>query len=188
MKVNLIIADNFYDNPDDVRNFALSQEFAVRGNYPGLRTKSFLNDSLKAVIDGLVLHAAGGVTDWLLDESGEGYTGAFQICTAQDRTWIHSDYNNMWAGVCYLTPDAPLSAGTALYRHKATGERFSVATKDHGQDAYDYTKWEMVDRIGNVYNRLVLYPGNLYHASVDYFGTDFQSGRLFQTFFFNTRY
>jgi hypothetical protein len=26
MKVNLIIADDFYDDPDSVRNFALSQD------------------------------------------------------------------------------------------------------------------------------------------------------------------
>ena len=77
MRVNLIVADNFYDDPDSVRNFALSQEFSVRGNYPGLRTKSFLNDSTKQVIDALVSHAAGGVTDWLVDENSDGYTGAF---------------------------------------------------------------------------------------------------------------
>jgi hypothetical protein len=48
--------------------------------------------------------------------------------------------------------------------------------------------WEEVDRFGNIYNRLVLYRGNLYHASVDYFGTTPEDGRLFQTFFFNTEY
>jgi hypothetical protein len=48
-------------------------------------------------------------------------TGAFQLCTASDRTWIHSDCHNMWAGVCYLTPNAPLSSGTAFYMHKKTG-------------------------------------------------------------------
>jgi hypothetical protein len=100
MKVDLIVVDDFYTNPDDVRNFALSQEFSVRGNYPGMRTKSFLDDSQKAVIDGIVSHASGGVTDWLVDSEGNSYTGAFQICTSLDRTWIHSDYNNMWAGVC----------------------------------------------------------------------------------------
>lgn len=188
MKVNLIIADNFYYHPDEIRNFALSQEFSVRGNYPGLRTKSFLNDSHKEVINALVSHAAGGVTDWLLDENGDGYTGAFQICTSMDRTWVHSDYNNMWAGVCYLTPDAPLSAGTALYRHKKSRERESIGQKDYGEDGYDLTKWELVDKIGNIYNRLILYPGNLFHASIDYFGTTLQDGRLFQTFFFNTKY
>jgi hypothetical protein len=47
MEVNVIITDNFYQNPDDVREFALSQEFSVSGNYPGNRTESFLNDELK---------------------------------------------------------------------------------------------------------------------------------------------
>lgn len=188
MKVNLIIVDDFYIDPDGIRNFALAQEYSVRGNYPGLRTKSFLNDSHKEIINDLVSHASGGVTDWLLGENGEGYTGAFQICTAMDRTWIHSDYNNMWAGVCYLTPDAPLSAGTALYRYRESGERMSIDHVDYGEDAYDYTKWEVVDKIGNVYNRLILYPGNLFHASIDYFGNNLYNGRLFQTFFFNTKY
>lgn len=188
MKVNLIVIDDFYNNPDDVRNFALSQEFSVRGNYPGLRTKSFLNDSHKDIINSLVSYAGGGVTDWFLDENGEGYSGSFQICTSMDRTWIHSDYNNMWAGVCYLTPNAPIDGGTALYIHKETGERFSIDKKDHGEDSYDITKWGVVDKIGNIYNRLILYPGNLYHSSINYFGNDLSSGRLFQTFFFNTTY
>ena len=188
MKVNLIVIDDFYNNPDDVRNFALSQEFSIRGNYPGLRTKSFLNDSHKDIINSLVSYAGGGVTDWLLDENGDGYTGAFQICTSEDRTWIHSDYNDMWAGVCYLTTDAPISGRTALYMYKETKRRSSIDNIDYREDARDYTKWEVVDRIGNIYNRLILYPGNLYHASMDYFGKDLHSGRLFQTFFFNTRY
>jgi hypothetical protein len=48
------------------------------------------------------------------------------------------------------------------------------------------TKWEMVDFIGNKYNRLVIYQGDLFHSSLDYFGTDINNGRLFQTFFFDT--
>jgi hypothetical protein len=188
MNVNLIVADNFYNNPDDVRNFALSQEFSVKGNYPGLRTKSFLSESNMQVIDALVSHAGGGVTDWLVGENDDSYTGAFQLCTSYDRTWIHSDYNNMWAGVCYLTPDAPLSGGTALYKHKKSGQRISVDNEDYGEDAMDYTKWDLVDRVGNIYNRLILYPGKLFHASVDYFGNNQINGRLFQTFFFNTKY
>ena len=188
MKVNMIIVDDFYNHPDDVRSFALSQDFSVRGNYPGLRTKSFLNDSVKEIINDTISHAGGGVTDWLLDENNDGYTGAFQICTSKDRTWIHSDYKNMWAGVCYLTPNAPISGGTALYMHKRTGERFSNGQIDRSEDAYDLTKWEVVDRIGNIYNRLILYSGNLYHSSINYFGNYNNDGRLFQTFFFNTRY
>ena len=47
MRVNALVIDDFYGDPDKVRNFALKQEFKVRGNYPGQRTESFLNDSIK---------------------------------------------------------------------------------------------------------------------------------------------
>lgn len=182
MKLNLVIAEDFYDNPDEVRAFALSQPFDVVGNYPGARTKPFMNDSMKTTISRLVGPTAGPVTNWY-EESG--FTGAFQLCTAADRTWIHADSFNTWAGVCYLTPNAPLSGGTSLYRHKATGHHEKI---DADYESYDYTKWEVVDRIGNVYNRIVLYRGNLFHASVDYFGSNMQDGRLFQTFFFDTEF
>jgi hypothetical protein len=179
MNVSLIIIDNFYSNPDAVRNFALSQDFNVKGNYPGGRTKPFFTDDVRAAIE-YQMQFAGKITNTY---ESSGYTGAFQIATAQDRTWIHSDPHNMWAGVCYLTPDAPLSGGTGLFRHKATGE-YNKVTTDH--EGYDYTKYELVDRVGNRYNRLVIYRGDLFHASLDYFGDNLQNGRLFQTFFFDT--
>ncbi len=174
-----MIIDNFYVNPDAVRNYALSQEFSVTGNYPGSRTKPYLPQDVKDAIQ-YWLPFAGPVTNWFEDQ---GYTGAFQIATAQDRTWIHADHYNMWAGVCYLTPDAPYTAGTALYRHKATGEHRRIEDNHEG---YDYTKWDEFDVIGNKYNRLILYRGDLFHASLDYFGDNTHNGRLFQTFFFNT--
>ena len=52
----------------------------------------------------------------------------------------------------------------------------------------DFSKWDMTAMVGNVYNRLVLYRGDLFHSSLDYFGNDKHDGRLFQTFFFNTEY
>jgi len=179
MNVSLIIVDNFYNNPDAVRNFALTQEFGVKGNFPGMRTESFFTDDVKEAIEHN-MQFAGKITN---SYEASGYTGAFQIATAQDRTWIHSDPHNMWAGVCYLTPNAPGSGGTGLFRHRATGEHSKV-TSDH--EGYDYTKWELFDRIGNRYNRLILYRGDLFHASLDYFGDNLQNGRLFQTFFFDT--
>ena len=43
---DLIICDNFYNNPEEVRNFALQQNFEVKGNYPGNRTKSHLTQEI----------------------------------------------------------------------------------------------------------------------------------------------
>jgi len=179
MNLELLVIDNFYENPDSVRNYALSQDFSVKGNYPGARTKPYLPDDVKSCIE-YWMAFAGPITHWFEDQ---GYTGAFQLATAQDRTWIHADHHNMWAGVCYLTPGAPHTGGTAFYRHKETGE-FKRSNKDH--EGYDYTKWDQFDRVGNKYNRLIIYRGDLYHASLDYFGDSKETGRLFQTFFFNT--
>ena len=54
------------------------------------------------------------------------------------------------------------------------------------ENSQDYTKWELVDKVGNVFNRLVLFNSKQYHASMDYFGTNKENGRLFQVFFFST--
>lgn len=180
MHLDLMIIDDFYTNPDAVRAFALTQDFDVVGNFPGKRTQPFLTDDIKECIQ-YFMNFAGKITTWYEDS---GYSGAFQYATAGDRTWIHSDHTSMWAGVCYLSPDAPHTAGTALYRHKETGEYRSANNEQH--EAYDYTKWDKVDIVGNKYNRLVIYRGDLFHASVDYFGKDLYDGRLFQTFFFDT--
>jgi len=190
MRVEMLSFADFYNNPTEVREFAMSQEFNQTGSYPGRRTIPFFNDSIKEVIQDNIKPFAGEVTWW-----GDINSGAFQYTTAIDRSWIHSDGTTNWAAVCYLTPDAPLSAGTGIFRHKKTGLKnwiYTEHTEEENKNApqhidhIDYTKWEMVDRIGNVYNRLIMYRGDLFHVSLDYFGKDIQDGRLFQTFFFNT--
>ena len=190
MRFNSLTIDNFYSNPMDVREFALRQEFKVRGNYPGQRTESFLSDATKKTLRDILYPFAGEITNW-----GGEYTGSFQYTTASDRSWIHADSTTDWAAVCYLTPDAPLTAGTGIFRHKETGwSTFDYKNNDPeylrqappGHDSQDYTKWEMVDRIGNVFNRLIMYRADNYHVSLDYFGKDMYDGRLFQVFFFNT--
>lgn len=194
MRVNTLIVDNFYTNVDEVRDFALSQEFSVTGNYPGNRTKSFADDDIKEHINSLIRPLAGEINYWTDDE----YNGAYQYTTQYERSWIHADSNTSWAALVYLTPNAPLSGGTGLFRHKETGlemaPKLSDGTTDTKlldkiyNDSQDMTKWEMTDRIANKYNRLVLYRGDLFHISLDYFGTNKENGRLFQTFFFSTEY
>lgn len=181
MRTELIIIDQFYTNPDQVRAHALRQPFDQLGNYPGARTAPFVNDSTKETLQ-TILQTAGGK---ILDIHG----GNYQITTAADRTWIHHDGPcGKWAGVLYLTPGAPYTAGTGLYRFKATGQHFTDDLEKHDYPAQDYTKWDLFDRIGNKYNRLILYRSDLFHASLDYFGDSLDNGRLFQVFFIDTEY
>jgi hypothetical protein len=182
MRTNVIITDDFYSNPDLVRSFALQQEFDVRGNFPGTRTKCFLTEDVKNTIQNLVGNVGGNVTEWYAED---GLSGSFEIATSQNRTWIHTDHFNNWAGVLYLTPNPPHTGGTGLYRHKETGN-YTRVDKDY--EGYDYTKWDLHDVIGNRYNRLAMYRSDIFHASIDYFGDSLENGRLFQLFFFNTKY
>jgi hypothetical protein len=192
METQLLITDQFYNDVDAVREFALQQDFSVKGNYPGNRTISFLNESVKETIESIIEPHAGKVIYWSEDQ----YTGAFQYTTSRERSWIHADQTTEWAGVCYLTPNAPHTAGTGIFRHKETGLIRAPKNEDGslnrelmdyiGKDSQDMTKWDLVDVVGNVYNRLVLYRGDLFHMSLDYFGTDLYDSRLFQTFFFTT--
>jgi hypothetical protein len=191
MRINSLTIDDFYSNPLEVREFALKQEFKVRGNYPGQRTQSFLTDATKKTLRDILYPFAGEITNW-----GGEYTGSFQYTTSADRSWIHADSTTDWAAVCYLTPDAPVTAGTGIFRHKETGWMNFDYKREHdeeymkqappGHHSQDYTKWEMVDRVGNVFNRLIMYRADNYHVSLDYFGKDMYDGRLFQVFFFNT--
>ena len=194
MLISPIVIDNFYVSPYEVREMALSQEFDVRGNYPGQRTIPFLSQSIFDIIQNAIRYAGGNILDWEMSP----YTGAFQYTTSWDRSWIHADQTTSWAGVLYLTPNAPLSSGTGLFRHKETGLDAAPKNQDGSynielldkinKDAQDMTKWEMTDRVANKFNRLVLYRGDLFHCSLDYFGQDKYDGRLFQTFFFNSEF
>jgi len=194
MRVNTLIIDDFYTNVDEVREFAISQDFGVKGNYPGQRTNSFANNYIKNYLNDFIRPFAGDITYWTTNE----YNGAYQYTTQYERSWIHADSTTTWAGLVYLTPNAPLSGGTGLFKHKETGLT-SVPTLSNGKinrklldevymDSQDVTKWDMTDRIANKYNRLVMYRGDLFHTSLDYFGTNKENGRLFQTFFFSTEY
>jgi hypothetical protein len=167
-----------------VRDFALKQPYDVTGNYPGKRTRTLLTQGGKDALQTVLWNAAGKITDW---HEKDGLTGSFQLTTAKDRSWIHTDHHNTWAGVLYLTPDAPLSGGTGLFRYQANKARYAHEITSP-YEAQDMTKWEQVDRIGNIYNRMILYRSNMFHTSLDYFGSGPDDGRLFQLFFLTTQY
>ena len=192
----LIIIDNFYNNALDTRNYILTQDFSVKGNYPGRRTKSYATIELKEVIQKYVEPFGGKITDFPIPKDDDRdadtiYNGSFQYTTSRDRSWIHIDGYNNWAGVLYLTPDAPVTSGTAfyqLYDGTSCKRDMNILNNKLETDKWnqDLTKWKKVDEVGNVFNRLILFDANRFHMSQDYFGDTKENGRLFQVFFFST--
>jgi len=188
------VVDNFYADPDKIRDYALSQVFFEGEGAVGWRTrKQFLFDGLKEqfekIINKKILDHTEQNTGWY----DRGINGRFQACEAGTKMVFHCD-SQQWAAVLYLTPDAPPQSGTSFYRHKETKVRHSSEIawgtgdelKTFNQKTFvDPTPFERVDTVGNVYNRLVIFDGKLIHSGNDYFGWDIASSRFFQIFFFD---
>ena len=174
MDLNLMVIDDFLENPDKVREFALNCHFTSRGQFPGVRA-SYENKEYNEEIDYKLNELIGAPIEH------KGASRQFQICTEyEDDNWIHHDTKDL-AGVLYLTPDAPLEYGTSIFRHK-NGLKYGYHHKDENNRNED--EWEETIKIGNVYNRLILYNGYLYHRSNNFgFGKSLEYSRLTQVFF-----
>ena len=165
MDRNLIVLDNFLDDPDKIRHCALSLDFdRVQKDVPGLRSCRIAGDIQTEVEDKLKSALGCKEIDWVWKQD----TFCFQSCVEGTQTWIHVDPISEWAAVLYLTPNAPLDSGTAIYE-----------SPDH----------DMNIGVGNVYNRLVAYRGKvLYHRSIlPGFGHNVETSRLTMTLFFDIK-
>jgi hypothetical protein len=178
----IFVVDNFYSNPDEVRQFALAQEYQsdIRW-YKGLRTTTpFRNNRLKNAFEIIV---GEKIINW----DSHGYNGVFQITTSRDPQVYHYD-EQKWAAMIYLTPDAPLGSGTRTHQSKFNKVRHSseegVDLAFNG-DFYDSTRFDTVDNIGNIYNRLVIMDARCIHSAGSYFGQNNEESRLVHLFFFD---
>ena len=178
----LFVVDNFYADPDSVRNFALGVEFLEDLRfYKGMR-------SVQAYQPPGIKEAFESIIGQQITHFGEGSpNGCFQITIAQDPQVYHHDLQK-WAAMIYLSPDAPLESGTRLMRTK--NGKIGHMTDPRINEAftggfYDSTKFEIVDSASNVYNRLVIMDAQHIHSAGSYFGQGKEDGRLTHLFFFD---
>lgn len=165
--MNLIVFDNFLQYPDIIRTWALQQEYyncqemseklGEKTEWPGVRTIGA--NELDNHFANLVLPRISYLSQMCFGLSSNLHIrSAFQITRKEDgNSWIHTDHDVDVAFLLYLTPNAPVDSGTILY------------TPPPHQEC---------DKVGNIYNRLVMYRSNIYHKSNMYFGDTLENGRL----------
>ena len=195
------VIDNFFDNPDEIRKYALSLEFnSPRGSYPGFRSEqiAFINPKLYEQINSRILSLFFDQNRDSLDISVESQ---FQIIPEKfEEGWAHQDVDvsgRNIAGVIYLTPDAPLDCGTSIYRQKSEpdyndlrlrNEYYHKASIDDiekyrkARDRYN-SNFEKTLEVKNVYNRLLMYDTLEFHKESGFFGSLKENSRLTIVFF-----
>lgn len=181
------IVDNFLQDPDAMREFALAQDYQINNDgeqgYIGRRThQQFLFPGLREEFERIM---GRQIVRW----QEHGMNGRFQVARAGEPLVYHCDHQ-AWAGMLYLTPNAPYSCGTTTYAKRGTDIRHLSQPEIHScfhpeSRNFDRTIFEPVDVFGNVYNRLVIFNAGYLHSASEYFGFNEHNGRLWQMFFFD---
>jgi hypothetical protein len=197
------IIENFYEKPDAIRKFALAQKYTFCHNrlnleyvYPGSRTKdlfdldSTLHEKICKKLVSVFHNAEYDYMRWALSTSFQSVTKEYK------QGVIHTDQNTIFAGVLYLTPDAPLNSGTSLFKpNKSFDEKkYQHALKQNDEkfrageivmDTSYHSMFDEIVRVNNVYNTLIIYEGRHFHAANQFFGKTMKDSRLAQVFFVN---
>ena len=200
MRQSLIIIDNFYGNPFEVRKIALEAKYPkpAAHTYPGKNSESaYYTQEVHEKIKLLT----GEPNIRPTKNSGCGY---FRISLESDshEQDIHIDPDSAWGGVLYLNLPHQLQedSGTKFWRHKKLNIDRCPDSPEKGaqlgytnyqeiyesliyEDGNDRSKWEQWASAPMKYNRLVLFDPKLWHSHGSNFGTDINNGRLVQLFF-----
>ena len=164
-----IMVDNFFDDPDAVRKFALTLDYQPRQPhqfFEGIRSKPLheINiDFYNEVCSKIILEYYGHAN---YEYEGPIYFHQTREQDKEDSQWlkdkVHQD-KAVTAGIIFLSPDAPMDCGTQTYR-KINDEYFPDVV------------------MSNKYNRLIAYNAQEYHSAMNLFGEGEQS-RLCMLFF-----
>ncbi len=206
----IVIQDDFYPNPEEIREKAL-EEFFYPGRkgkkimFPGQRTISSFSNENFVYLKNRLQHILNRQAVWFPKKnSNTAFTLGLE--TKNYTNWVHHDFSNYiekvtdeidgeaWASVIYLTPNAPVTHGTGLFRDTKTQSvektedlKISMESFRGFWESDNSKEFELHTYVGNVYNRLVMYPAKYWHAPFNAgWGHDKKSGRLVQVCFFTT--
>lgn len=209
MLLPLTVLDNFFDDPDQIRNYGLSLEAKPdsAGRWPGSRT-----ENLAEINPALFSHTCKRITSLFYDTPTNNEIvqwqahGGFQLVdSSYQHGWVHHDASTeLITVIIYLTPDAAPAAGTSIYElkdrsntprpdPKSAGERdnvkFAAMTGQMTAADAQAARTSLADyytesiRVSNKYNRIVIFDSHLYHAANE-FATNTED-RLTLTIFFS---
>lgn len=189
---NLIIVDNFYNNATEFRNQILKLDFKLPGIYGSMRTQSNTNDGIRYLIEQNIESLVGKITKWDTSLDINNLNGSFELITSNDKLTINTKVTEYkWGGILLLSMPNEINTGLGIYRFK-DGSRYKgeVCIRGNMQQIesfkIDRNKWEQIDSIGYIFNRLILFNLDHFSGFQSNFGINKETGNLIQTFYFST--
>jgi hypothetical protein len=179
---SVVIKDDFYAQPDDMRKLALSKSYnEPPADTPRLAVTAVCNEQETMAMAELLRPYIPQIED--NNVVGINVLFRYTLANAQKKVFCHVD-GCSYAGLLYLSKPEDCAGGTTIYRHKATGDEIYDKAHKHLYDFKDETQWEIISEVEMVYNRLVMYPGQLFHAITPvFFGDSIDNARLTQNVF-----
>ena len=145
----LIIRDDFYSDPDLIRQRALNQQYhAPPGNTKRLAKTAACTDQEARELFELVrpFVPEGDVVSFRV-------LFRYTLAGTIKKTFCHVD-GTSYAGIIYLTLPEHCAGGTSIYRHKATGD--IIFNPEHRElyNLQDESQWEIAEEVEMAHNRL----------------------------------
>jgi hypothetical protein len=206
IKTPITILDNFFDNPDKIRDYALSLEYEKDhlGKWPGKRSKP-LHEINPPVFNEICRRVLSMYFDLEQPSSYIRWEASLyfqKIDNSYLSGWIHTDPSVITA-IVYLNKNPNINSGTSIYKLK-DHILFPKTTEftQYKLDAYrgiidindakvkekqleNNSQFEEVVKVHNEYNRILSYYGGLQHSAQDYFGNEDEEPRLTLIMFFH---
>ena len=189
---NIIIIDDVYENPDDILEFANSQQYRTDVAGEHFNRTQGLPEDLNYVKPFLEKQMGIKILNDRLWKNGwKNMNCSFYKTYGANSNHIHHDWAD-WSGVLYLSKDVPASMGTQFYRHKESGD-YAAYGEDPQESTWgkhrfydpriDTDEFELTDYVSYRYNRLVLFRGKLFHSAC--FPDGLTNSRLNLLLYFN---
>lgn len=190
----LTIIDNFFEQPESIRQFALSHDFTQAPEFDGHKYEHFAPVKDPRFCDWLAIELSAVI----------GHDVAVRIATFTclqegqgTQQWIHSDnVCASHAAVVYLF-DKP-GYGTSFWRHNQLGQDYfylremdsnvqSQLVMEMREAGKTTAAWTETDRANSEFNRLIFYPSTRFHSrSIEHgFGSSPETARLTLAVFFD---
>lgn len=197
--------DGFYENPDEIRQFALSLDYGKQsGNFPGERTqpleeidKDFSDQFLRRVFSLFYNFNHEKVKFKSQSYFQKIYPYSDEVNDPLNQGWYHSDDDhNLAAGVIYLNPIPNPNSGTIFGFHIGGNLDYSIRDslyknnnlQDIDLDSYrksvvkHNSLFQTTIEVKNQYNRLIFYDSRIPHRENNFF-CNYDEPRLTQVFF-----